>query len=86
MKKKGKIEIVRLNNIHTSLGSKGYYPLLPKGSSREVINKIKECKDKYEARHILQRTSGKIIIAFERGKTKLQAKKRLKRLLGINYY
>ena len=89
MKKRLQIEIVPLTDKCTSSGSKGYYPLLPKGSSRRVINKTKNFrvkKDQYEARYILQQTSGKIVVAFERGKTKLQARKRLKRLLGFKFY
>lgn len=43
-------------------------------------------KDVFEARHILRHPSGRVVTAFERGSTALQAKKRLMRLLGERFF
>ena len=48
-----------------------------KNKQSESVNS----KDQYEARHMFYTKSGRTIVAFERGSSALQAKKRLFRLL-----
>lgn len=74
-----KIEIVPLSNLRNLIDN----PLAGNKdlSGRSIDSNPRKSKDRYEARHMFQLKSGKIVIAFERGSTPLQAKKRLIKLL-----
>ena len=84
-----KIEIVPLSGIACLDRPAGQLPQLSSGSDHKHghSNNRKNTKLEYnsdelfEARHMFQTSSGRTVVAFERGPSELIAKKRLIRLL-----
>ena len=80
-----KIEVVPvpLSDSFSLDPANGLSPPLSKSNQYRKIESSKSVnsEDKYEARHMFYTKSGRSIVAYERGNTPLQAKKRLIRLL-----